>query len=160
MNEPQWEITQSDLIKLLSHQTHASSALVIAGVVEDELEKLLLSEMRPLSNTFAERLFEGYGPLSTFSGKIDISFAFDLIEEAVYRDIRVIKDIRNRFAHTKHFVFFTTPDIAKLCRKLSNWREGGDDETFFRTRALECINEIRERINVKIFEDAFKGESD
>ncbi len=154
--DPKWQIRQEDLIKLLSQQTDAGNALVIAGLVEDELQKLLLSAMRPLSNTMAAKLFEGYGPLSTFSAKIDISFAFGLIEKDVHGDLRIIKDIRNCFAHTTHFVFFSSPEIAKLCKKLSNHRNGGDDFIYFRTRALECINAIKASADKKIFESALQ----
>ena len=42
------------MIKLLAQQTEAGHALVIAGLAEDELQKLLLSAMRALSNNMAE----------------------------------------------------------------------------------------------------------
>lgn len=61
--------------------------------------------MRALSNNMAERIFDGYGPLSTFSAKIDVAFALDLIDADVHRDLRTIKDIRNCFAHTTHSYF-------------------------------------------------------
>jgi hypothetical protein len=53
--DPNWKISQEDMIKLLSQQTEAGNALVIAGVAEDELGKLILTAMRPLSNTLAAR---------------------------------------------------------------------------------------------------------
>lgn len=153
---PGWQISQEDLIKLLNQQTESGHALVIAGIIEDELQKLLLSSMRELSSNLAERLFDGYGPLSTFAGKIDVAFALDLIDESVHRDLRVIKDIRNRFAHTTQFAFFNSPEISKLCEKLSNFRAKGDNGIVYRTRALECINTIKAAIDRKIFEHAMK----
>jgi hypothetical protein len=80
----------------LAKQAHAGIALVVAGYVEEWLQKVLIHHMRPQSNKQLARLFEGYGPLSTFSGRADIAFGFNLIGREVYDDLRVIKDIRNK----------------------------------------------------------------
>ena len=50
------------MIKLLAQQTEAGHALVIAGLAEDELQKLLLSAMRALSNNMAERILTATDP--------------------------------------------------------------------------------------------------
>src|ERR1700730_8813835 len=89
-----------DHMHMLSKQGDAGNALVVAGIVEDWLEKLLLAHGRPLSNTVAAKIFEGSGALNTFSAKIDVAYLIELIDEEVYGELRAIKDIRNRFAHT------------------------------------------------------------
>jgi DNA-binding MltR family transcriptional regulator len=154
--KPDWKISQDDMIKLLSQQTEAGNALVIAGLVDDELQKLLLNAMRELSNNLAERLFDGYGPLKDFAAKIDIAFAFKLIDEKTHADLRVIKDVRNKFAHAIRFTFFSSPEIVKLCAKLSNYKKEGDCQIYFRTRAVECINLIKAATDNQIFRDASK----
>jgi DNA-binding MltR family transcriptional regulator len=152
---PQWQISQEDMIKLLAQQTEAGNALVIAGLVDDELQKLLLSAMRSMSNKMAERLFDGYGPLRDFAAKIDVAFAFKLIDEKTHTDLRVIKDVRNKFAHAIRFTFFTSPEIIKLCEKLTNYRKNGDCQIYFRTRAVECINLIKASADKQILAAAF-----
>jgi DNA-binding MltR family transcriptional regulator len=133
-------ITQEDLMKILSRQTEAGNALVVAGIVEDWLEKLLLARGRTISNRTAKRIFEGMGPLSSFSGKIDVAYLFELIDEDVAQDLRVIKDIRNKFAHTTQSVHFQSEHIAKDCEKLSNWKPDKANEECYRDRAIECVN--------------------
>ena len=49
-DQSDWQISQEDMIKLLSQQIEAGNALAIAGLVDDELQKLLLSATRSLSN--------------------------------------------------------------------------------------------------------------
>jgi hypothetical protein len=133
-------ITQEDLMKILSQHTEAGNALVVAGIVEDWLEKLLLAKGRTISNKTAKRIFEGMGPLSSFSGKIDVAYLFELIDKDVARDLRVIKDIRNKFAHTTQFVHFQSEHIAKDCQNLTTWRADKANEECYRGRALDCVN--------------------
>src|SRR5437899_8988149 len=44
-------------------------------------------------------LFEGNGPLSTFSGRNLIAFSARLISQVRYNRLEVIREDRNRFAH-------------------------------------------------------------
>ena len=41
----------------------------------------------------------GIRGLSTFLAKIDVARALDLIDDAIYKDLRALNDIRNAFAH-------------------------------------------------------------
>jgi DNA-binding MltR family transcriptional regulator len=47
------------------------------------------------------KLFEGFGPLSTFSAKIEFAFALGLLPRHVHTDLRTIKKVRNLFAHAR-----------------------------------------------------------
>lgn len=80
-------LTQGDLLRILSRQTEAGNALVVAGLVEDELEKLLLAAGRQLSNRTAKAVFGGMGPLSSFSAKIEVGYLFELIDKPTVIDI-------------------------------------------------------------------------
>jgi hypothetical protein len=67
--------TKDEMLQILARQTEAGNALVAAGLVEDWLEKLLLAAGRELTNGEAERVFEGMGPLNSFSAKIEIAYS-------------------------------------------------------------------------------------
>jgi hypothetical protein len=54
-------------------RTHAGVAIVAAAIIDEQLLRALLTKMRPLSAKLRKRLFEGYGPLSSFAAKIDLS---------------------------------------------------------------------------------------
>jgi DNA-binding MltR family transcriptional regulator len=148
------------LIKQLSHHTEAANALVVAGIVEDTLQKLLMTAVRPLSNTKAAKIFDGYGPLSQFSEKIDIAYIFELIDKTSYDDLRAIKDIRNKFAHTKHFVFFNSEPVAKECQRLAGWSKGGDNQLFYQARAIDCIQRMEDRTNNLIYANTLKSDAE
>ena len=105
----------------LRARTHPGTALLITGYIDDFLEDLLLHKMRPLSNTIKNRIFKGYGPLESLSAKIDIAYAFNFVDDVTYEDMRVIKDIRNKFAHPTELLNFSSPEIVDLCAKLSTF---------------------------------------
>ena len=71
-------------IQDLQRNSESGSALVTVALVDEWLEKLLLTAMRELSNTVATRLFET-GPLQSFAAKADIAFAFRLIDAGASR---------------------------------------------------------------------------
>jgi len=61
-------------------------------------------------------LFSTYAPLATFSAKISICFAFGFIDEPTFRDLEVIRKIRNRFAHDYDSrEFFDAATFQQLC---------------------------------------------
>lgn len=122
----------------------ANTAVVItaASRVEDFLEAAIKSKMRPdLSSTVSNRLFKQYGPLKTFSGKIDIAYAFSIIDAETYNELRAIKDIRNRFAHANQFTNFNALEISVLVKKLSGWTAERDQLFVFLDRCKAIVDE-------------------
>ena len=147
MAEP--EPTLSEMISQLMRNSQASVALVTLAIIDEWLQKLLLHKMRKLSNTVAARIFDSNGPLHELALKIDIAYAFELIDDDTLKSLRALKDLRNRFAHTQAALHFDSPDIDKLCQKLPGWKRGTDNQKLFDAVAMECIKKIsatRERL--------------
>jgi hypothetical protein len=119
MDDP--EIDIGETIRRMARETETAFAVVLASRTEDWLEFTIKLLMRKLSDAEAERLFSGFGPLSSFSAKIEVAYALKLFERDTLRDLRAIKDIRNRFAHAKDARHFDDPDLAPLLQKLSGW---------------------------------------
>jgi hypothetical protein len=142
------EMTKGEKLDLVIKQTEAGHALIIAGLVDDWLQKLLLTAGRKLPNEEAKNVFTGMGPLASFSGKIEVAYLFSLIDKPVRDDLRLIRRIRNNFAHTSRFVSFKTDHIAKDCRKLSNWKDGMDAQACYREKAFECVDLIKAEADV------------
>jgi DNA-binding MltR family transcriptional regulator len=46
-----------------------------------------------------DNLFSGFGPLSTFSSKIELAYNLGLIPPCAYTELNLIRKIRNFFAH-------------------------------------------------------------
>lgn len=94
----------------------------------------ILTKMCRISGVLEARLFDGYGPLGSFSAKIDIAYALGIITEQIFNDLKTIKDIRNEFAHPKEleFLTFSSPDIFRHMKRLHSFDESHTDyERFF-----------------------------
>ncbi|MCP1842168.1 hypothetical protein ACVIHI_004914 [Bradyrhizobium sp. USDA 4524] len=151
--------TKDQMLQILARQTEAGNALVTAGLVEDWLQKLLLAAGREdLTNDDASRLFDGpMGPLKSFSNKIEISYMLNLIDKQTRKELRLIKKIRNNFAHSSRFVSFGTEHIAKDCRELSTWRKGESNEACYRASAVRCINTISAKMDELMYANAISA---
>ena len=116
--------------------------MVSAAVLNQKLMLLLLAKMRPLSIAVLERIFEGYGPLYDLAPKADLAYAISLIDEDLYHEIRVIKDIRNKFAHSPQLEDFRSDEITKLLQRFKKWNRVIDPYHLFSDRVSNCIVEI------------------
>jgi DNA-binding MltR family transcriptional regulator len=132
-------LTPEDHIKALLKHQEATTALVVAALVEEWLQKLLLLATRPISGKMATKIYEAYGPLNTFSAKIDIAYLFKQFDDDIYGDLRAIKDIRNKFAHTTDFISFTSEHIANECQRLTGWIKGNNNRILYEKRCVACV---------------------
>jgi hypothetical protein len=149
-------LTTTDYVNMLVRQSEAGSALVLAGLVEDWLQKLLLQAGRPLSNALAMKIFDGMGPLSQFAAKIEVAYLFELVDEITYNDLLAIKEIRNRFAHTIRFVNFSSEEIKKACQRLTGWHREIDRQELYLSRTKECVDKMSARIERDMFVNALR----
>lgn len=108
-----------DLILEMSRRGHGSYVLVAATQLDAALKELLCLRMPKLSNTLREKFFDGYGPLSHFSTRIDLAFALGDIDDDTRHDLHVLRTLRNQFAHSTNFVHF---DDGAMRRKLAEFR--------------------------------------
>lgn len=98
--------------------THAGIALMGAAICDQQLQEALLTRMRKLRPALEKSLFFGYGPLSSFSAKIDLAYALELLDDKSYKRLSIARKIRNTFAHTDEFLNFESPDVVELINKL------------------------------------------
>jgi DNA-binding MltR family transcriptional regulator len=85
----------------LEHSTSDRSCVIVAAAYIDELLEYLLKNFlySPSSEKEDKDLFSGYGPLSSFSSKILLSYRLGLISNYEYKTLQIIRKIRNAFAH-------------------------------------------------------------
>jgi DNA-binding MltR family transcriptional regulator len=143
--EPTTRIYQFNLgseIAKLRLQSQAGTVLVSAAALDGSLRNVLLMVMN-LSNNKAEQMFgTALGPLYHFSPKIEIAYAFKVIGEDLYNDLRIIKDIRNKFAHPEGPTDFETPKVKELVRKFKSWTSSSDSYALFIQRVEHCQSEL------------------
>jgi DNA-binding MltR family transcriptional regulator len=110
---------------------HAGQALLTAAILDRELTTLILKKMRPLSKTKHERLFETIGaPLAEFANKIEMAYALAQIDEDTHAKLKIIKDIRNKFAHLPKECTFWTGEISALIDKFQSTEKATQPQIF------------------------------
>ena len=112
---------RDELFEALSKESVRGVVLISASFLEEALEALLrarFSIRHPKSKSFISPLFGTFGPLSSFSAKLKICYAIDLIGEWVYRDLEIIRDLRNHFAHSVGVARFDLPEVVQLTERL------------------------------------------
>ena len=89
-------------------------AIIWASALDKNLEIALLTKMNPLSRDIKDRTFDGYGPPSNFSAKIDISYALGIFPREFYDALRKINRVRVKFAHSIKVLTFQDPEISAI----------------------------------------------
>jgi hypothetical protein len=103
-------------IKAMSEaESDRGCALIAGSVAEDGLETILRSHLVSLSKTKVDELFGIERPLSSFTAKIKIAYAFGFIDGSLRDHFDKIREIRNVFAHSKIAIDFNTPAIRRSC---------------------------------------------
>lgn len=93
---------------------HRAHALVAASFLDDALGELLGAHLV----SCAAKLVRGR--LKEFGIRIDVCEALGVISRDFAADLHVIREVRNAFAHGHAELYFTTPAIETLCRRLRN----------------------------------------
>jgi hypothetical protein len=109
-------------IQELDTVSDRAAAIVGATIVESRVLKLLQTKLVDLTVksglTLHKRMFDNTGPLGSFSARINLGFMCKLFDESVWRDLNVIRGIRNDFAHVTAMGSFDEPSVAARCANL------------------------------------------
>lgn len=90
-----------------------SIALLCGALLDDDLSKIIENEL----NSDTHHLLRG--ALRSFGARIDLAYGLNWIDRNSYLDLRIIKDIRNAFAHfTDHQLTFDDQEVARSCNEL------------------------------------------
>lgn len=99
------------MMRDLASETDRGVALIVSAWLDDALDHLLRASVVQ-HKKLAEGLFGPDRPLGTFSARINVAFAFGVINTKHFDDLHALRAIRNRFAHTRAPMSFATPEIA------------------------------------------------
>lgn len=101
-------------------ESDRGAALVAASMLDDRLCSILRAFMIESKETDA--LLEGgpNAPLGTFSSRAAAALALGLIEPAEFRNVSIIRKIRNAFGHGWGQITFEDAPIRDLCRQLTS----------------------------------------
>lgn len=100
---------------ILLSETDRAVAVLAPMHLDTMLGTLLKLVMAPKSAT---ELLDGDRPLSSFSSRINAAHAFHLILEAIWRDLHLVRKIRNEFAHKIDVHTFGDAQVVNFCKAL------------------------------------------
>ena len=93
------------------------AALVAASMLDERLEEILSNFL--IDTPTSKELLHGFNaPLGTFSARAAAAHSLGLIQENEFKEITVIRKIRNEFGHGWKTISFESGRVADLCRQL------------------------------------------
>jgi len=75
-----------------------AAVIVASAFLEDHLTRVLQARMHE-NEKISREMFRASGPLGNFGTKIDLGFMIGVYGEKVRRELQIVKEIRNEFAH-------------------------------------------------------------
>ncbi len=103
--------------RALSGESDRGCALFAASFLDYELENLLKRYLVE-DNKIVKEVFSHGGALGTFSSRIDMAYLLGLINKKVYKDLGLIRKIRNDFGHKNECISFESQSIKDRCSQL------------------------------------------
>jgi hypothetical protein len=94
------------------------ACLLIVAQLENELEAAIVSAMPKMQLDVRREMLEQDGPLATFSRKISMAAALGIVGPKSRHNFRIIRHVRNAFAHAKLPIGFETKEVADVCGEL------------------------------------------
>lgn len=110
------------LFEAFDKESDRGLALVTAEFFNASLERLLRARFGPglrKQPKLMEPLFAGFGPLSTFSAKIKVSYGAELLQDWMASDLDIVRRIRNEFAHSLASRSFRDPEVSSMVEQLA-----------------------------------------
>lgn len=103
-----------DFRKSLSEESDRGSALLAGSYLDEQLKLLLLNKFVQDEN-IADKIVSQNGPLGAFSARIDTAYLLGLISKSTFKDLHLIRKIRNDFGHSPRPIAFTDSPISDRC---------------------------------------------
>jgi hypothetical protein len=121
-NKP--SLTAEDWLKTAHHEfdkeSDRAAAIVVAAILDDALETLIESLLVPALSPKHSIINGHRSPLGTFGARIDAAFQLGLISNYMARDLHLVLDIRNDFAHNPFGCTFDSMSIRNRIRELES----------------------------------------
>lgn len=132
-----------------------ASALLAGALLDNLLMTVIKSRMREMdakeeTDVTNQVFFNPGAPLSSFSAKIRVAYAFDYIDKTSHDRLNVIRSVRNAFAHSPTSLSFKHPLIRKECSKLGKikWQRWVNRNRMPRSRQMFCSAFMTESLRI------------
>jgi DNA-binding MltR family transcriptional regulator len=105
-----------DALARFTRQADRGTALIATAWVDDCLKACVRAFFRP-DNRVANDMLQPEGALGTFASRIKLAYLLDIIDPTAYRDLELLRRIRNEFAHRRSDLRFSSAPIKDRCRE-------------------------------------------
>lgn len=92
-----------------------SYCLLYTAMLENELDRSIEIWLGETAEEIRKELYDRDGPMGNFSRKITLASALDMIGPVTRENFRLIRNVRNAFAHAKIPIKFDTPEVVAVC---------------------------------------------
>ncbi len=90
----------SEMIFKLTNESDRGAVLIGTTKIEEYLKDFILKILPVTSKRYTKRLLEYPGPLSSFSSKMELLYAFRYIDHEFNTSLNVLRKLRNDAAHS------------------------------------------------------------
>lgn len=98
-------------------ESDRGAAVLTGSLIEHYLAKFIKNNM--IDDEGLDKLFKGFGPLSSFNNRIECAFAFGFITLQQKNTLNFIRKVRNHFAHTPSEANFNKQPVSDWCECIS-----------------------------------------
>lgn len=95
------------------------AAVLAQSILDNELERLLRAKMKRTDQPNWDRVTGENGPLGTFYQKALMAHALGFIDDVTLKNVGVVRDIRNAFAHSKLLLDFEHDAVRREIEKVA-----------------------------------------
>jgi len=92
-----------------------SAAILLGVYAQDALNGMMRSSIPRLDKRTLSDLFGQNGPFYSFYSTILMAHAMELIDDGTKKQLTIIRQVRNAFAHALRPISFRTPEVAEAC---------------------------------------------
>lgn len=121
----------------LADKSDRVCTIVAASWVDHFLKVKFMNEFSEGNAEAREALFSGHGPFSALSAKLNVAFCAGWIDGDLYHDLKVIKKLRDGFAHTIDSASFDDEPTSAILAKFRVPSRHYDDWGKVRVAAIE-----------------------
>ena len=129
-----------ELIRNIGNESERGMVILVAAELDRGLEMLLRAYLASGKWT-ADLLDSGASPLGSFSSKINLARALDLIRHDEYVALHLIRRVRNEFAHDPH-ASFNQPNIKSWMSQIRTDTPDREPKASFELFSVQLIRDI------------------
>jgi len=116
---PEIEALYNEIYYTMLNESGRGAILIATSFTDDFLTKLIECILPgEISKTNKEKLFKYPGTISSYSSKIELAYAFRIIDKEIYDSLNILRRIRNDAAHSSEE--FNLNNISEKMKAIYN----------------------------------------